>query len=442
MFENIPLYVSEVLSVLERAGHSAYIVGGCVRDTLLSKEPQDYDVTTSATPEELLEIFASYKTVTSGLKHGTLAVISHHRCVEVTTFRIDGEYKDSRHPDGVTFTRSLEDDLARRDFTINAMAYSRSTGLVDMYGGREDLENGIVRCVGEGEKRFCEDALRILRCLRFASTLDFEIDSGTAAAAKKLAGNLKNISAERKATELLKLICGDGAARVIRDNLEIISELIPEIAQQKDFDQKTKYHDRTLLEHTLSVLSNTPPIPALRLAALFHDTGKPYMQTFGENGQAHYLGHAQKSLEIANRVMHELKLDNKTRHLTLTLIEWHDSVFSQKRAKLKRVLAKLGKEKFDLLMLLKRADNASQSPEFDRTDEYDAIENTVNDIIAKGECYTLGMLAVNGSDLIAHDIAKGADIGRILDALLELVITEQVKNEKEALLDTAKKFKK
>lgn len=441
MFENIPLYVSEVLSVLERSGHSAYIVGGCVRDMLLGKEPQDYDVTTSATPEELTKIFSSYKTITSGLKHGTLAVISHHRCVEVTTFRVDGEYKDSRHPDKVTFTRSLEDDLARRDFTINAMAYSNSTGLVDIYGGKEDLEQGIVRCVGDSEKRFTEDALRILRCLRFASTLGFEIEASTAAAAKRLRGNLKNISAERKATELIKLLCGEGAARVIRDDLEVICELIPELAVQKNFDQKTKYHNLPLLEHTLSVLTHTPPIPALRLAALFHDTGKPYMQTFGENGQAHYLGHAQKSLDIANRAMHELKLDNKTRHLTLTLVEWHDTVLSQKRAKLKRVLGKLGKETFDLLMLLKRADNASQSPEFDRTDEYDTIENTVNDIIAKGECYTLGMLDINGSDLIEHDIAKGAEIGRILDALLELVITDQVKNKKEALLDAAKKIK-
>ncbi len=441
MFENIPLYVSEVLSVLERAGHSAYIVGGCVRDALLGREPQDYDITTSATPDELLEIFSSYNVVTSGLKHGTVGVISQHICVEVTTFRVDGEYKDSRHPDKVTFTRSLEDDLARRDFTINAMAYSRSTDLVDIYGGKEDLEKGIVRCVGDSEKRFTEDALRILRCLRFASTLGFEIEENTAAAAKKLRGNLKNISAERKATEFIKLLCGDSAERVIRDDLEVICEIVPELALQKDFDQKTKYHNLPLLDHTLSVLSHTPPVPALRLAALFHDTGKPYMQTFGENGQAHYLGHAQKSLEIANRVMHELKLDNKTRHLTLTLIEWHDTVLSQKRAKLKRVLAKLGKETFDLLMLLKRADNASQSIEYDRKDEYDNVEKTVNDIVEKGECYTLGMLDINGSDLIANNVAKGADIGRILDALLELVITEQVKNEKEALLNAAKKIK-
>jgi tRNA nucleotidyltransferase (CCA-adding enzyme) len=438
MFNKIPQYVKEVLNTITQFGHEAYIVGGCVRDIMLGRTPYDYDITTSATPDELLDIFKNHRVITTGLKHGTLTVIKDGGNAEVTTYRIDGEYTDSRHPSSVAFTRSLQEDLARRDFTVNAMAWSQSSGLIDIFGGSDDLKSRLIRCVGDPEKRFSEDALRILRCVRFASTLDFKIDADTALAASRLKSSLKNISAERKAVELKKLICGAGCTRVIRENLNVISEIIPELALQKDFDQRTKYHNRTLLDHTLSVMDHLPQDNvALRFSALLHDSGKPAMQTFDKKGVAHYKLHPIKSAEIADRVMSELRFDKKTHSFVLCIIKWHDTPIEYSRPAVKKVLHKLGKETFFDLIRFKIADNKAQSPNFDRSSEYSKLVQMAEDIINSGECYTLDKLDIDGSCLIEHGIAYGANIGKTLDTLLTLVIDGKIENKKELLIKAA-----
>lgn len=440
MFDRIPKYVTDVVDKLHQSGYEAFLVGGCVRDILLNKTPCDYDITTSATPNEILSLFQENKVITTGLKHGTVTVLSNGNCVEVTTYRIDGEYSDSRHPQSVTFTRNLSEDLSRRDFTINAMAYSKQSGLVDLFGGLEDLQKKCVRCVGESEKRFDEDALRILRCLRFASTLDFYISPETSAAAAKQRHKLSNISAERKAVEFIKLICGVGAQRIIREELDILSEIVPELKLQKNFDQKTKYHNKTLLEHTLCVMSKLPCTPSLRLAALFHDCGKPEAQIFDCNGVAHYPNHPEISAKIANRVMSELKLDKKTQAEVLKIINWHDKTIGTDKAEIKTALMELGENDFFTLMKFKRADNLSQAPEFNRLKEYDLIETTAQDIISKKECYKISMLDICGNDLTEQKIASGAMIGKTLKILLDLVIREQIPNQKQELIKAAKTY--
>lgn len=433
----IPDYVKAVIERLEAAGYEAYIVGGCVRDALLQKEPYDYDITTSATPEEMKAALSGFKIIDTGIKHGTLTVLSEGHPIETTTFRCDGEYTDHRRPDSVIFTRILKEDLARRDFTVNALAYSERTGLVDLYGGREDLEKGIIRCVGEPERRFDEDALRIMRGLRFASNLDFKIEEKTVAAMEKLSHLLSYVSAERIAVELKKLLCGKAVERVLLEHSRIICRIIPELEAAIGLEQKNPHHIYDVYTHTVKVVAATPPQPALRLAALFHDIAKPRMMTIDEDGVGHFHGHPKVSAEIARDVMKRLKLDNATINKVCRLVEIHDVRPEANRRALRKYLSKNADVDTDEIMAIRRADLAAQNPVYHTQFEYLAkSEEIINELKAEGACLTVSKLKISGNDIIALG-AKGVEIGKILNKLLSDVVEEKIENEKTALVKRA-----
>lgn len=308
-----------IIRRLNEKGYPAYAVGGCVRDALLQKTPKDWDICTGATPAQMQEVFAGWHVVETGLQHGTLTVVCHHTPYEVTTFRTDGEYTDHRHPDSVIFVQSVEKDLARRDFTINAMAWHPAEGLVDCFGGQEDLQRGLIRCVGNPVDRFTEDALRILRALRFASVYGFAIEAETAAAIHQLKDTIAHVAAERIQVEMTKLLCGDHAADILRAFRDVVAVILPEIAPCFDFDQKRSHHLYDVWEHILHTVAAVPPIPALRWAALFHDTGKPHCFTLDEAGNGHAYGHQAVSAEIAKRAVATLRLDKSTADLVTLL---------------------------------------------------------------------------------------------------------------------------
>ena len=388
---DIPKYAAEVISALEANGYEAYAVGGCVRDTILGKEPNDWDVTTSAHPEKTLEIFSSpggFKAMPTGTQHGTVTVIRSGMSVEVTTFRIDGEYSDSRHPDSVSFTDKLSADLARRDFTVNAMAYSENRGLVDLYGGEADLNAKIIRCVGEPTERFREDALRILRALRFSSVLDFEIEKATGEAALRLRESLSNVSRERIAAELAKLVCGKGAARILRDFLPVIKEILPDI-RIDDFDK--------ICASTESLYPASAP---LMLAALLADCEPTYVS---ESLRSLRFDGATVSLchEIALHLADDIQTITDVKHLC------RDVGFGTAKDILRLKIAR-GEADISLLDLLSR-------------------------IIARDECVSLAGLNIGGDELLSLG-ASGREIGDILNELLENVITGELQNEKTALL--------
>ncbi len=435
----LPKEVKKVISMLEDSGFEAYAVGGCVRDSLLGKNPTDYDVTTSALPEEMKVVFKNEHVIETGIKHGTITVLIEQNPIEITTFRIDMDYTDNRHPEKVLFTRSLKEDLARRDFTVNALAYSEKTGIIDVFGGTYDLEHGIIRCVGDPDTRFGEDALRIMRGLRFASVLGFDIEENTVASIHKNSELLKNVSAERLFSELKKLICGKNAAKILAEHAEVISVLIPELLPLCGYDQQHFRHDKDALYHTAAVLENVPPVPVLRLAALFHDIAKPLCRSIDESGTAHYYGHAQMGAKMAEEILSRLKSDTETKNAVCELVRRHEDHFPPEPKALKRLLGKIGKSAFDDLIILMRADDLGKKPEyFPGEDFYDKYKNTAEEIIAKDECFSVKDLAVCGNDLIAIGIAPGPEIGRILNLLLEEVIEENLPNEKEKLLDFAK----
>jgi len=434
----LPNEVKKAISMLEKSGYEAYAVGGCVRDSLLGKIPTDYDVTTSAFPEETKSVFKNEHVIETGIKHGTVTVLINNYPIEITTFRIDKNYSDNRHPDSVEFTRSLKEDLSRRDFTVNALAYSEKTGLVDMFGGLSDIEHKIIRCVGSPDARFEEDALRIMRGLRFASCLGFDLEEKTAASIYKNRELLKNVSAERLFSELKKLICGKDAAKILVEHAETLSVLIPELLPLKSFEQHHFRHDKDVLGHTAAVLQNVSPVPALRLAALLHDIAKPLCQSFDENGTAHYFGHAPLSAQIAEEILLRLKSDNETKNAVCLLIRHHGDRFPAEPKAIKRMLSKIGPKSFDDLITLMRADDLGKRPEYYPGEEFfQNYKNIAAKIIADEECFSLKNLALNGRDLISAGFAPGPEMGRILSALLEAVLEEDLPNQKEKLLDYA-----
>lgn len=436
----VPEKAKELISMLENAGFEAFLVGGCVRDSLLGKIPNDYDITTSATPEEMKIVFKNEHVIETGIKHGTLTVLREGEPFEITTFRVDGKYSDNRHPEKVEFTRSLENDLSRRDFTVNALAYSEKTGVVDLFGGVSDLEHGIVRAVGDPDVRFGEDALRIMRALRFASELGFEIEEETSLSVKRNCGLLKNVSAERLSAELIRLVCGKNAKKVLGEHSEVLFVLIPELSVLKGFDQRHFRHHLDAFGHTISVLENIPPKPVLRLSALFHDISKPLCQSIDENGTAHYYGHAHKSAEIAEEVLSRLKFDSETKNAVKTLVSMHEDRFEPTPKAVKRVLGKIGPETFEKLLVLMEADDLGKKPEYRNPESFfDAYRKTAGEIIEKDECFSVKKLAVNGSDLSAIGIGPGPETGKALALLLEKVIEGEVPNEKEKLLSYIKK---
>ncbi|MBR6812642.1 MAG: HD domain-containing protein [Oscillospiraceae bacterium] len=430
----LPDYVQTALELLHKSGFEAYIVGGCVRDLLLGKDPNDYDMTTSALPEETEAVFSLYPVIKTGIKHGTVTLMIDSHPLEITTYRVDGSYSDSRHPDCVRFTRSLKEDSTRRDFTINAMAYSPEEGVIDHHGGLADLEAGIIRSVGSAPLRFKEDALRIMRALRFSSQLGFEIEHETQNAAFELAALLKEVSSERLQSELLKLLCGKNAKSVILKYVNILSVFIPELAPMENFDQRNIHHIHDVLTHSAIAVENVPPEPRLRLAALLHDIGKPLTFTVDDKGVGHFYGHAGESLRLSEDILTRLRFSNAAKQHILTLVKWHDVPISPAQKSVKKALGKLGKELFFDLTALKRADNLAQSPLYhQRQEEIAALEETAREIISHDQCFSLKDLAINGKDLMALGIPQGKMIGEVLSALLEAVVDEKVENQKDAL---------
>ena len=438
----LPAAVSDLLIRLKSAGYSAYVVGGCVRDSLLGLFPHDWDICTSALPEQMQAVFSGLHTVETGLKHGTLTVIVDHVPYEVTTFRVDGTYTDHRHPDSVSFVDNIKEDLARRDFTVNAMAWSSVTGLTDPFGGQDDLLAGIIRSVGDPEKRFEEDALRILRALRFASVYDFVIDPATDCALRRMAPDLKRVAAERIRTELLKLLCGKACGRVLRGYPEVLAQILPDLQPMFGYDQRNHHHSWDLWEHTVLTVENVPPDPVLRLAMLLHDTGKPSVCVIDEKGEGHYIGHQQASADIALRAAKSLRLDNAFRNRLVRLVRYHDvrlrtwsGEINTDRTFLLRLLNRFGEQDLRALFLIHCADRTAtgySSPGREQA-RLEKRMDALDSLLAEQPCFTLKDLAVNGHDLQAAGI-KGKAIGGALDSLLEAVMDGKVENEKKALL--------
>ena len=432
---NLPLSpgAAKALALLQ-AGYEAWIVGGCVRDALLGLPPKDYDLTTSALPEETQRVFAAYPRIETGLRHGTVTVLLEGEPLEITTYRVDGVYSDARHPDGVTFTRSLRQDAARRDFTINAMAYAPGQGLQDFFGGQADLARGILRAVGAAEKRFREDALRILRALRFASVLDFTLEGETARAARACAPLLAAVSAERVSGELGKLLCGKAAGRVLRDYPDVLGVVLPEILPMVGLDHRNPHHCYDVWTHTTVAVDHVPPELPLRLAMLLHDIGKPDTFSLGEDGQGHFYGHPRRSVELAEGILSRLRFPRRTRERVLTLVRYHDAVLEESPQRVRRWLNKLGPEVFFDLLAIQGGDAAAQAPAYcTRLDHLRRLEALARQVLDQAPCLTVRDLAVGGEDLLALGY-RGPAIGRALRALLDQVLSETVSNEKNALL--------
>lgn len=436
----IPSYTARVLDALNSAGFQAYIVGGCVRDSIMGITPHDYDVTTSALPEDTKRIFSDYRVIETGIKHGTLTVLSEGEPVEITTFRVDGEYLDGRHPKDVSFTTSLRADLSRRDFTVNAIAYSPNAGYADYFGGREDIARGIIRCVGEPAKRFGEDALRILRALRFAAVLGFEIEDKTARAAVDCAGLLEKVSRERIFVELKKLLCGQYAKQVLLEYPEIFAQIIPEISPLIGYDQNSRYHDSTLWEHTARAVGGAERDEGLRLAMLLHDIAKPFTESKDEKGESHYYAHAEKSALMAEDILRSLKCDNATRERVVEIIRYHDMQISTAEKYLRRALSRHSYERLCDIIKAHIADDIGKRSEYSkRIAEYNAALEKVRELMAKAPCLTLRELAITGRDL-AGIIPPSPAMGRLLNALLAEVIEGNTENDKQALLKRAREI--
>lgn len=442
MTMDMPKNVDIAINLLQSAGFEAYAVGGCVRDSLLGKTPNDWDITTSAKPENMKSVFADFHCIDTGIKHGTVTVVIDGEPLEITTFRLDGEYEDNRHPKSVTFTSNLGADLGRRDFTVNAMAYSKMTGTVDLFGGQNDLKNGIIRCVGNPDRRFNEDALRILRALRFASALDFGIEEKTAQSLLKNRALLGNISEERIAKELLKLVCGKGAKRILTDFAPVLFEILPELQPMYKNSHDNPHHCYDIYEHTLIAVESIDPEPTLRFAMLLHDCGKPAVKKFDENGVAHFYGHQRISAEISAQILARLKVSNKFRDEILFLVSNHDRwELYENTEKMPRYLSKFGLDGVLNLLKVMRADVLAQSPEYRyRLDQIADAEETAKNLAAQKPCLSLSELQINGRTLMDIGIPQGRKLGAVLAQLLDEVIDGVTKNTQEALTTRAREI--
>ncbi len=436
----LPEKVNTILSMLQQHGQEAYAVGGCVRDAILKRTPQDWDITTSATPAQVKEIFP--RTVDTGIEHGTVTVLMNGEGFEVTTYRVDGKYEDSRHPVSVTFTRNLTEDLLRRDFTINAMAYNETSGLVDPYGGRADLERGIIRCVGDPFARFDEDALRILRGVRFAAQLGFEIEEKTREGMKELAPSLAKISAERIQVELVSLITSDRPEYLrVAYELGLTKVFLPEFDRLMVTEQETPHHMYNVGEHTLHAMSEIRPDRILRLTMLLHDMGKPDLKTIDSDGVAHFKKHAERSEVMAREILRRLKFDNDTVQKVTRLVRYHDYRMPATEGNVRRAIRIIGEDLFPDYLEVRRADTLAQSPYLreEKLQNLDDIGRLYKEIVQKGDCVSLKGLAISGRDLLDIGYLPGKEIGDELQKLLDLVIEHPEMNEKETLLKAAEK---
>ena len=435
----LPEKVTMIIENLRMHGYEAYAVGGCVRDSILAKKPEDWDITTSAKPEEIKRLFS--RTVDTGIEHGTVTVLLGKESFEVTTYRIDGAYEDSRHPKEVVFTNKLEEDLKRRDFTINALAYNDEVRLVDVFGGMKDLNRHLIRCVGEPKERFSEDALRILRAVRFSAQLAFPIEPVTAEAIRELAPTLANISAERIQAELVKLLMSNHPER-LQDAYElgITKVILPEWDAMTGVEQNTPHHRYDVADHTLHAMKNVKKDKILRLTMLFHDMGKPSMKTTDEKGRDHFKGHALVSEEIARSVMRRLKFDNDTVKKVTRLVCYHDYRIEATPQNVRRAMNRIGVELFPYYLAVRMADVKAQSPyrRREKIENIVAMRELYQEVLLKGECVTLRDLAVTGKDLMQIGMKPGRELGNMLNELLEWVIDDPACNKKEILCEYVK----
>lgn len=453
----LPINVKFILSKLHSKGYDAYVVGGCIRDSLLNKPIKDWDITTSATPEQTMKLFEGYNIIETGLHHGTVTVVLNGEPFEITTFRTDGNYSDGRHPDSVKFTNNLLEDLQRRDFTINAMAYNRmasletitnkglksiTLGLIDPFGGQLDLKAGVIRCVGSPIERFTEDALRILRALRFAGRYDFVIHPETASAIHQLADTITKVSSERITSELFSIMSNNNCVGIFRDYSDVLTAVVPELKPMIGFDQNNPWHLYDVWEHTLTALKFSPTDDLIvNFAILFHDMGKPHCCTLGDDGFNHFKGHGEISADMTNTILRRLKFTNEHREKIIELIKYHDVTFEESPKSIKRWLNKIGEEQLRRLLVLRRCDILAQSnKERDsRLRKLSNIDNMLDDVLTNEECFSLSDLAVNGKDLILLGMKPGKELGAMLNEILELVMDSKLTNNKDEILDFVKK---
>lgn len=447
---NIPREVNYLISILEEDDCEAYVVGGCVRDSLLGKRPHDWDICTSATPERVCDLLACYgiTTVLTGIKHGTVTAVLHDGMYEITTFRVDGEYSDNRRPDHVDFVCDVIEDLSRRDFTINAMAYNEVQGcgnLIDPWGGYGDLDDKLIHCVRNPDDRFREDALRIMRALRFASTYGFKIEEKTAAAIHRNKHLLKNIAAERIQSELCKMLCGEGVLDILLEYSDVMAVIVPELEPCIGFNQNNPYHKYTVYDHIAHAVANYRGSDiSIKMALLLHDIGKPECYTEDHNG-GHFHGHGVNSMRIARDVMERLKFDNKTRKEVVDLVLYHDSDIYPGVRTVKRWLNKIGPEMLNKLTYVKIADIYAHS-EINletRRDTVLGVKLIAKDVLAKQQCFTIKDLVINGRDVMNNCyIESGPIVGRVLNHLLDKVLDGDIENNANELIKEAKKYLK
>ena len=435
----MPKYVEKIIEHLNNAGYEAYVVGGCVRDSIMEKTPHDWDICTSAAPEVVKALFSH--TTDYGMKHGTITVFVEKEGYEITTFRAETDYSDHRHPDTVEFVTDLKSDLSRRDFTINALAYNNESQLIDMFEGLADIRNQIIRCVGNADERFKEDALRILRALRFAATLGFDIENKTSEAIHHNVHLLKYIAEERKRDELMKLLDGNYTTKILLEYSDVIAEVVPEIQLCIGFNQNNRYHCYDVYEHMVHAVENGIT-PIEKFALLIHDIGKPHCYTEDEKG-GHFYGHPAISEEIAQDVVSHLKFDNDSKRTILELVKYHDIEIPVTKKSVLKWLNRLGEERTLQLMDIKLADILAHAPGTQNAliEKWKTFNRLLGEALVEGDCFSRKKLAVNGNDIKALSVSEGPEIGRIIQTLMDEVMSEQLVNEKEVLLNRANELK-
>lgn len=434
----VPAPVYFIIQELEKHGHEAYMVGGCVRDSVLGRKPHDYDICTSATPDEILQAFPYEEIIPTGLQHGTVTILINKEPFEVTTYRIDGDYSDNRRPDNVTFTKNLVEDLRRRDFTINAMAYNPKTGLIDPFNGMEDIKYKKIRCVGSAEDRFNEDALRILRAIRFEAQLNFSGLPDTMFEIERQYERLNNISIERINSEFCKIVASEQFCVELVLYSNVFSLFIPELKDMMGFQQNNPYHAYDVFDHTVHAIEKCESDDLVtRLAVFFHDFGKPHSYQDGEDGIRHFKGHGKVSAEITDSIMKRLRFDNETRNNVVELVYYHDATFEVGNKYVKRWLNKIGEKQFRRLLEVRKSDIKGQKPDYEksRIEKINNIKSILEDILQEQECFSLKDLAVNGNDVKkTMNLKEGKDVGYWLNEILKRVMDGELKNDRDALI--------
>lgn len=433
----LPEHVAAAIMRLEAAGFETWAVGGCVRDSLRGAPPHDWDLCTAARPEEMRAVFAGARVLETGLKHGTLTLLTEEGPLEITTFRADAGYSDGRHPDTVLFVPEVRADLARRDFTVGAMAWHPQRGLCDPFGGRDDLKNGILRAVGDPDARFQEDALRILRAVRFAAQLGFTVEPRTAAAMHRQTGRLECIAAERVRAELTDTLCGRFAQRALMGFSDIFAAALPELRPMLGCAQQNPHHRYDVWEHSVRAVGQVPAEPVLRWSMLLHDCGKPACKTVDANGVGHFYGHPKASREIAAGILRRLRFSGEDTARILLLVEQHDLPLGDTGRQVRRRLSQIGEARFRDLLAIKKGDAVGQGTHPEDIAWLHAIEKRLNGVLAAEDCFSLRRLAVDGNDIKTLGLS-GPAVGEMLRALLDAVIEEQAANTREALLALAR----